>query len=298
MISRFLAALVCCLALAGLGVTQEPSLSDRLAGLAKPHKGKVAFAVKHLDYGETVHHNADDAMPTASLIKFPVMLEVYMQVLEGKVKLSDMVTLRKEDMVPGAGILTYHFSDGATFPLRDAVRLMIVYSDNTATNLVLDKIGIAATGKRMAAWDCPTTKVNAKVFRGSTTSIDPEATKKFGLGSTTAREMVSLLERVHHGKLVGADACKEMIGHLKKCEDKTKLKRFLPAKVEVAHKTGSVSDVKTDAGIIYTPSGPVAMCVLTANNEDKRFVDDNAANILIGRMAKEVYEHYEAKRSP
>jgi beta-lactamase class A len=163
---------------------------------------------------------------------------------------------------------------------------------------VLDKISIASTGKRMAAWDCPHTKINAKVFRGSTTSIDPEATKKFGLGSTTAREMVSLLERVHHGKLVSPEACKEMIGHLKKCEDKTKLKRLLPAKVEVAHKTGSVSDVKTDAGIIYTPAGPVAMCVLTSNNDDKRFVDDNAANIVIGRLAKEVYEHYKVKRSP
>jgi beta-lactamase class A len=298
MYSRALIALACLPALAALGVTQEPSLAERLAAIAKPHKGKVAYAVKHLDYGETVYHNADDAMPTASLIKFPVMLEVYMQVLEGKVKLSDMVTLRKEDMVPGAGILTYHFSDGATFPLRDAVRLMIVYSDNTATNLVLDKIGIASTGKRMAAWDCPSTKINAKVFRGSTTSIDPEATKKFGLGSTTAREMVSLLERLHQSKLVSPEACKEMIGHLKKCDDKTKLKRLLPAKVEVAHKTGSVSDVKSDAGIIYTPSGPVAMCVLTSNNADKRFVDDNAANILIGRLAKEVYEYYKVKRSP
>src|SRR5207244_6315442 len=119
-------------------------------------------------------------------------LEVYQQVLEGKIKLSDMVVLRKEDMVKGSGILTYHFSDGATFSLRDAVRLMIVYSDNTATNLVLDKIGIASTGKRMQAWGCPNTKINAKVFRGSTTSIDPERTKKFGLGSTTAREAAQL----------------------------------------------------------------------------------------------------------
>jgi beta-lactamase class A len=220
-----------------------------------------------------------------------------MQVLEGKVKLSDMVVLRKEDMVPGSGILTYHFSDGATFSLRDAVRLMIVYSDNTATNLVLDKIGIAATGKRMALWECPNTKINAKSFRGSTTSIDPAATKKFGLGSTTAREMLTLLERLHQGTLVSPEACKEMIGHLKKCDDRTKLKRLLPAKVEVAHKTGSVSDVKTDAGIIYTPTGAVAICVLTAGNEDKRFADDNAAHVLIGRLGKEVYDHYAVKRA-
>lgn len=282
--------------LIGVQAEEAPDQLDaRLAALAKAHRGTVAFAVKHLDTGATVFYDADTPMPTASLIKFPVMLEVYMQALEGKVKLSDLVVLRKEDMVPGAGILTYHFSAGATFSLRDAVRLMIVYSDNTATNLVLDKIGIAATGKRMAEWGCPNTKINAKVFRGSTTSIDPAATKKFGLGSTTAREMVTLLERLHQGKLVSPEACKEMIGHLKKCEDGTKLKRLLPAKIEVAHKTGSVSDVKTDAGIIYTPKGPVALCVLTANNDDKRYVDDNAANVLIGRMGQVVYDHFAAR---
>ena len=82
-----------------------------------------------------------------------------MQVSEGKVKLEDMLTLHKSDMVPGSGILTYHFSDGATFPLRDAVRLMIVYSDNTATNLVLDHIGLASTNKRLDAWGYPHTRL-------------------------------------------------------------------------------------------------------------------------------------------
>ena len=273
------------------------SLESRLVPLAKIHKGKVAIAVKHLGSGDSFYLNADEPMPTASLIKLPVMLELYQQAEEGKVKLTDRVTLRTNDKVPGSGILTNHFSDGTTFSLRDACRLMIAFSDNTATNLVLDKIGIASTGKRMAEWGCPNTKINAKVFKGSTTSIDPERTKKFGLGSTTAREAVQLLEKLHQGKIANPEACKEMIGHLKKCEDKTKIKRFLPEKIEVAHKTGSVSDAKTDAGIMYLPGGPVAICVLTAQNEDKRFRDDNAANILIGKIAKEVHDHF-AKKAP
>src|SRR5690349_19353748 len=189
----------------------EKTLADRLQPLAKKHRGKVAIAVKALDRDETFFLDADEPMPTASLIKFMVMLEAYQQAHEGKVKLTDPVVLHKEDMVPGSGILTYHFSDGASFSLRDAIRLMIVFSDNTATNLVLDKIGIASTGKRMEAWGFPNSKIHAKVFRGSTTSIDPERTKKFGLGSTTARECVQLLEKVHRGELVSPDACKEMV---------------------------------------------------------------------------------------
>ena len=170
-------------------LADEPGLGDRLAPLAKAHKGKVAIAVKHLDTSQAWTLNGDDAMPTASLIKFPLLIEVYWQVMEGKVKLTDMVTLRESDKVPGSGILTYHFSEGATFSLRDCCRLMIAFSDNTATNLVLDVIGIGSTAATMERLGYPNTKIHAKVFRGST-SVFPERSKQFGLGSTTAAEMI------------------------------------------------------------------------------------------------------------
>lgn len=275
-----------------IAAAQEKTLAARLLPLIKAHHGKVAVAVKQFDGGETYYLDADEEMPTASLIKFMIMLEVYMQVSEEKVKLSDMLTLREKDKVPGSGILTYHFSEGATFSLRDATRLMMVFSDNTATNLVLDKIGLPSTNKRMDAWGYKGTRLNAKVFLGAKTSLDPERTKKFGLGSTTARETILMLEKVHQGKVVSPEVCKEMLGHMKKCDDKLKLKRFLPADMEVAHKSGTVSDARTDAGILYLPSGPVAVCVLTAQNQDKAWKDDNEANVLIGRVAQQVVEHY------
>jgi beta-lactamase class A len=278
-----------------LATAQERTLAGRIAPLIRAHRGKAAIAVLHLDSGESFYDDADEVMPTASLIKFMVMLEVYQQVTEGKVKLSDIVVLRDADKVPGSGVLTYHFSDGATFPLRDAVRLMIAFSDNTATNLVLDRIGIDSTNRRLAAWCFPNSRINAKVYRGDTTSVDPARTKKYGLGSTTARETVQLLERLHRGKLGDKQATKEMLDHLKKCEDKDKLKRFLPPGVVVANKSGTVSDVKTDAGILYFPGGPVAVCVLTAQNEDRRFVADNDANVFIGRVAEQVYQHFATK---
>src|SRR5262249_12564340 len=140
MISRACSSVLCLLALCPLCLCGEStSLEARLTPLAKAHKGKVAIAVKHLGSGESFYLNADEPMPTASLIKLPVMLELYQQAEEGKVKLTDRITLRQEEKVPGSGILTNHFSDGATFSLRDACRLMIALSDNTATNLVLDK---------------------------------------------------------------------------------------------------------------------------------------------------------------
>lgn len=273
-------------------------LEGKLDPLIKAHKGKVALALKHLRTSETYLLHADEVMPTASLIKLAVMVEVYHQVAEGKIKLTDPITLRKEDMVQGAGVLTYHITPGVTLPLRDVMRLMIAHSDNTATNLVLDKIGIGSTGEYMEKLGFPNTKINAKVFKGSTTSIAPERTKKYGLGSTTAREMITLLEKLHNGEVVSPTACKEMVEILRRCEDNEKFPRFLGDKVSVAHKTGSVSNARTDAGILYWPSGPVVLCVLTDENADQRYAVDNAGNVLCANIARGVVDYFSARVPP
>src|SRR4051794_7288909 len=95
----------------------DPTLESRLMPLIEAHKGNVAVAVKDLKSGETFLYHADDPMPTASLIKFPVMVETYRQAAEKKVDLKAKVTLRDADKVQGSGILTNHFSEGASFPL-------------------------------------------------------------------------------------------------------------------------------------------------------------------------------------
>jgi beta-lactamase class A len=125
--------------------------------------------------------------------------------------------------------------------------------------------------------------------------VAPERTKQFGLGSTTAREMISLIELIQAGKIASPAACQEMLGHMKKCDDKDKFTRFLPPGVVVAHKTGSVNAARTDAGILYLKQGPVAICVLTAQNEDKTWKPDNAGNLLCAKVAKEVYDYYQSK---
>jgi beta-lactamase class A len=291
---RFTAAGLILLSLCRWCLGGEPSLEDHLAPLAKAHKGKVAVAVKNLETGESYYLNADEPMPTASLIKVAVMVEAYLQADEGKIKLTDPVTLHDEDKVPGSGVLTDHFSDGATFALRDAVHLMIAFSDNTATNLVLDRVGVAAVNKRMEAWGFPNTKIYAKVFRGSTTSVDPARTKRFGLGSTTAREMSGLFEELAAGDRLRPALKQAVLGHLKKNQDKDKFTCMLPPDAVVAHKDGAVSDARTDAGVIYTPAGAAAICVLTAENEDQRWRPDNAGNVLCAGVAKEVYYHFAA----
>lgn len=267
------------------------SLAERIQPLIDAHEGLVAVAIRHLEKDDGFSHRAEEPMPTASLIKFPVMIETYRQAGAGKVDLGQPVTLREADKVPGSGILTSHFSAGASFPLRDAVRLMIAFSDNTGTNLVLDQIGLDATAKSMEELGCPNTKIHSKVYKRET-SVFPERSKQFGLGSTTASEMLRLLELLHQRKLVGPEASDAMKDHLLACDDKKKFPKLLPGTVKVAHKTGSIDAVRTDAGIIYSPAGPIAVCVLTNNNKDTRWTDDNAGDLICARIALAVYEHF------
>ena len=290
-------------------LASDPTLEARVKPIADKHKGKIAVAVKNLATGEGYTLNADEVMQTASLIKVAVMVEAYRQLDAKKVDFDKALTLTKDDKVPGAGVLTSHFSDGATFPLKDAVRLMIVFSDNTATNMVLDQTGIKSVNDMTREFHIAETRINAKVFKGSTTSVDPERTKKYSLGSTSANEMVKLLELIHTGKAASAAACQAMLGHLKANDDKELLVRHLPPGTKVAHKTGATNQVRTDAGIIYVPDPadpekdaakrktiPVAVCVLTNENEDVRWVRDNAAQVTIADIGMAVYDHYAGKK--
>jgi len=271
-----------------------PTLEARLAPLIKAHKGKVAVAVKHLDTGVSYYHNADAVMPAADLIEVAVMIEVYFQADESKLNLTDPLTLREDDKVHGSGILSVYFSEGAQFPVRDAVRLMMAVSDNTATNLLLDKIGIANVNTRMKAWGFPETRLNAKVGRTGTTSVDPERSRLYGLGSTTAREMAALFELLQTGTRARPAIKQSLLGHLKNNRDPDKFTRLLPPGTMVAHKDGSGGSIRTDAGIIETPAGLAVVCVLTTDNEDRRPVPDNAGNLLCARVARAVYDHFAA----
>lgn len=272
----------------------EPTsgLGERLLPLIRAHQGRVAVGVKCLTTGETWYHHADAVMPTASLIKVAVLAEAYLQADEGKIDLRDPVMLRDEDRVPGSGILTTHFSAGVRLPLRDLARLMIALSDNTATNLVLDRVGIAAVNRRMAGWGLKETRINAQVFRGSTTSVDPERTRRYGLGSTTAREMVALFERVQTNDGFRPAVKLAMLEHLRRNDDRDKFPRLLPPGIALAHKDGAVSDARTDAGILYLPRGAVVLCVLTADNKDRRWSRDNAGTLLCARLARAVHDYF------
>ena len=294
--SPTLPLLLLALILAGLPARlpagEVEQLAEGIRPLVAAHQGQVAVAVKHLERGISFLHREHEPQPTASLIKVAVMVAAYDQIASGKLALDKRLTVTAEDKVPGSGVITPHFQPGMTLTLRDAIRLMIVFSDNTATNLVAREIGLATTTEHMQRLGYNETRLNAFVFKPES-SLAPDRSQKFGLGSTTALEQLRMFEALYRKQLGTPDHNREMIDHLETCNDHARFTRFLPEGTKVAIKTGSVGDVRTAAGIIHTPGGPVALVVLTSGNKDRRFSNYNAAELLTAEIARVVYETFD-----
>ncbi|TWT59299.1 serine hydrolase [Allorhodopirellula solitaria] len=270
---------------------QEKQLAKLILPLIRSHQGQVNVMLKHLPSGATFAHQADSVSGTASLIKLPLLVTLYDEVDNGRADLDAMITLQAKDMVPGSGILTTQFSPGLTLSLRDAAHLMIVRSDNTATNLVIDAIGLDSTNEKMKSLGLTETRLNSKLYRRRTTNDLPRS-KLYGIGSTTPAEMVSLLERLHENQLFDKATTKQVTSHLYACDDTTKFQRYLPAGARIAHKTGYVDDIRTDAGWVETVDGTMLYCVMTHDNVDRGSSDQNSADLVIGEIGRIAYETF------
>ena len=272
-------------------------LGESIQELCDQHEGTVAIGIEFLESGQTILINEDQVMPTASLIKLAVMHEAYDQANSDTLDLSKKITLKEEDKVPGSGILSNHFSGGLTLSLHDAIHLMITYSDNTATNLVLDHVGLQQVCDGMAKIGLSETRINAQVYRGSSTSISPERSERYGLGSTTAKETLALLKQIYQKKAVSKSASEAMLSHLFTCDDDTKLAAGFPAGTRFAHKTGAISHARCDAGIVKVADESIVLVVLTANNRDQSWTNSNQALELCKGIGKLVYTHAASQAS-
>ena len=192
----FLAAALPCLAL--LGMAQAPP--DRVKEMAARFDGKISVYAKNLKTGATYDLGGASRVNTASTIKLPILIAVYTAVHAGKAHWSDTSELTADNKVGGSGVLA-EMSEGTKIPLRDLVRYMMLLSDNTATNLVLDHVSGNDVNAVMDKLGIENTRSLRKILKGpipqgvSDAGRDP-ANKAFGIGVATPREMVSLLERL------------------------------------------------------------------------------------------------------
>ena len=257
-------------------------LRRTLDSVGDAHHGVVGYAVHNVDTGERLTRRGDETFPTASLIKVPVLVTVFDLVEKGQLALDDKLTVLRIDMVPGSGQLQ-HLHPGIVITVRDAAWLMTTISDNTATNLLLDRIVIRRVWDKMEALGLPHTKVHSKTFQRFT-SVAMDSSAKYGLGVTTPDEMAALYARLAAGTAVSPAADSAMLALMFDNEDDALLQRYVEG-ARAANKTGATDQVRTECALWELQSRVVA-CVMTKENRDTRWVLDTEPQLLMGRLGK------------
>lgn len=264
---------------------KHPVLDARIRAEVSQFKGKVSLFAKNLDTGATYELGADDRVPTASTIKIAIMVEAFARVSEGKAKWADELVLTKEKKVGGSGILN-EFADGLHLTFRDAVTLMMIMSDNTATNLVIDVLTADAVNARMESLGFKETRLMRRVFGGGE-SLEgkKEENKRFGLGRTTPREMVMLLEKLERGEVCSPAASKEMLELMKREHGTDGLWRE-QWRVTKATKSGALDALRSNLGVIYDPRGRIAIAITCNEMPEVNWTVDNPALLLMSRLSE------------
>jgi beta-lactamase class A len=282
--SLTMVALAATLAIAQTPAPPASSLDTIVRAEIAPFKGKVYLFAKNLDTGVAYSLNGDERVLTASTIKVAVMIEAFTRVADGRAKWTDELVLTKAARYGGSGVLP-ELADGLRLTLRDCVNLMMVVSDNTATNMVLDYLTTDAVNARMSALGFKDTRIMRRIGGGGESKEGKEPdNKRFGLGATTPHEMVQILEKLEAGEIVNKAAAKEMIDLMKREQARYAIGRTnwdLP----MASKYGALDHLRSCVAVVYSKRGRIAIAITVDDMPEVIWSVDNPGYLLMDRLS-------------
>ncbi len=280
----------------------DPTLQKQVEALASAHHGEVAIYARQLNTGKSVEVQPDLPVQTASTIKLALLWEAMRQVALGTARWDERITLKPDDLVGGSGML--HFFDAPLqLTLKDVATMMVIVSDNTATNLMIDRFPVATVDQDMAALGLDQTVLYKKVFKPATGPM-PADQPRFGLGKTTPKQIGQLMEKIGRCDLnlpgkpkvdpEKADAaCTVGLTMLRNQFYRDTVPRYVDLMNSgpdnaIASKTGSLDATRSDVAIIAAKTGPIVLAVYTFNNKDKSWTVDNEGERTIAGIAKAI----------
>ena len=286
------------------------AVRSEIERLADATGGIVGVAATHLLTGRHISYREDELFPTASVIKLPLLVTLYEDAIAGRIDLSERVTYREDTKVAGSGVLQF-LDDGLNPTLRDLSVLMMSVSDNTATDLLFDRVGKTRIESTMGRLGLESIRAPFDIREMLMELVDMDHTQPGGYdelrrllrlsaGSggrsmipaqadrTTPADMCRLLELIESRAILDPDSCTAILELLKRIQSATRIPGLLPKGTVVAHKTGSYRRLRNDVGIVYAPTGPYAVA-LFARELARDNIDDDGA---LARISLAIYEEF------
>lgn len=233
--------------------------------------GVLGVAIQDLSNGHTLLLNADEVFPTASTIKIAILAELYRQAQQGKLKLTDTYTLQQSDLVGGSGIANALTPGVTRLTLRDLAALMISVSDNSATNILIDRVGLENVNALLDSLHLTHTRLRRKM-------MDLQAAAEGRENVATPRELTQLLEALYRGNVLNKQLTDDYF-NLLSIHKESYIPRELPEDLRIANKPGELEGVRNDCGLIFDGSRPYILCAMSTYVRHERQAGDAIARI-------------------
>ena len=279
------------------------ALFERIAEGERATGGTIGIAATLLATGRHIGYREDELFPTASVIKLPLLVALYEEVLRGTVDLSERVTYRTAGRVAGSGVLQ-DLDDGLALTMRDLATLMITVSDNTATDLLLERVGKDAVEDTMRRYGLDSVRIPFAIRELLMELVDMDPAEPGGYdelrrrlrqsaGSggraviteetdrATPKDLCRLLELIESCAVLDGPSCAAILDTLQRTKTDTRIPALLPKGTIVAHKTGTVRGIRNDVGVVYSPVGPYAAAVMSRGVRPDVRVDLSLAEISL-----------------
>ena len=224
--------------------------------------GVMGVAIEDLSTGDQFFLHENEVFAQASSIKIAVLADLYLQAQQGKLKLADLYTVQASDLVPDSDIMGGLTPGVTRITLRDLATMMVAVSDNSATNVLIDRVGMEKVNALLESLGLAHTRLRRKM-------MDLEAARQGRENISTPREMMTLLGAIYRGKVLSKESAADFFKVLSTNKDSW-IPRDLPADVKIANKPGSLEGVRNDSGIVFVEGRPYVICVMTAFLKDER----------------------------
>jgi beta-lactamase class A len=244
--------------------------------------GVLGVAILDLSTGKKYLLHADEVMPTASSIKIAILAEFYRQAQQGKLKLNDAYTLQQSDIVGGSGIAGALTPGVTRLTLKDVAALMVSVSDNSATNVLIDRVGMENVNGLLDSLGLTRTRLRRKM-------MDVKAAEEGRENIATPREMMELLEDLYRGKVLNKQTTADYVDMLS-VHKESYIPRDLPEDLRVANKPGELEGVRNDSGIVFTGKRPFVISVMTTYLKRER--DGGEAITRIATAAYQMFDRF------